>query len=124
MKKLIISISLLVVIFGCDQKVINCSTVCIADGISTTATQCGDTLIADRTCKEPEFVKPEEGIDCVVVTANETKKPEKVTILYLDKQADGFWISGELTDWDLGSGVVGVIEDGEGHERFARNVGP
>jgi hypothetical protein len=124
-----INILIAVILMGCNaERVINCSSTCIGDGISTTATVCGDTLMENHNCQEPEFGEPIEGEEVIIIRGDGGEK-EKATILFLDEKDDGFWISGQLNNWDLGAGVwmgealIGIVEDGEGHERFARNIG-
>lgn len=124
-----INILIAIMVFGCNaERTINCSSTCIGDGISTTATMCGDTLIENHNCQEPEFGEPIVGAE-VIIIRREVGEKEKVTIIYIDKKDDGFWVSGQLREWDFGGGVwmgkalIGIVEDGEGHERFVRNIG-
>jgi hypothetical protein len=82
----------------------------------------------NHNCQEPEFGEPVVGEE-VIIVREEIGEREKATVIYMDEKDDGFWVSGQLKEWDLGAGVysekalVGIVEDGEGHERFVRNIG-
>jgi hypothetical protein len=109
-------------IIGCQPlETIHCVHTCVADGVSATATICGNEEASSK-CVAPEIGEAELGQ--VVIVLSGAPKQDDATVVHVDNDHE-FWISGKLRDFDLGGGVysedselLGIIEDGDDRWRF------
>lgn len=88
---------------GCSGKDVSCSTVCVADGISISASVCSTDPIRDASCEQPEMRGPVTGESVSVVSSVAERSS-----LVLSVWADGFSVAGPPNPSELGSGVYGV----------------
>jgi hypothetical protein len=112
----------LLALIGCQPlENIRCVSTCVADGVSATATICGDEEARSK-CVAPEMGEAELGQTVIVLSG--APKQDDATVVHVDNDHE-FWISGKLRDFDLGGGVysedselLGIIEDGDDRWRF------
>ena len=88
---------------SCSGDELECSMVCVADGVAETSEECSEGLLREPSCDAPSSVRrPVVGETVEVASKGQTRSS-----VVLSVSIDSFEVSGPPNDAELGSGVWG-----------------
>src|SRR5512133_809103 len=119
----------LLLLAGCSEAPIKCSSMCVSEGWAQTADECrpDEPFVRRKDCETPLFRSPVIGESVIIYSADE----ERRTVLVEAILGHGeFIVGGPPAESELGSGVVatsdrallGLVESVENDTSYARVI--